>query len=70
MCMHRLRELRTEYGYKQAYVAEKIGMTQSAYSRIERNDARLYRDTISALKKLYGVSADYIIGEEGKNEEK
>lgn len=68
--MHQLKELRQKHGYTQKYVANALGMTQSGYSRIEREDVKLFKDVICALKKLYDVSADVIIGEEEDNNEK
>ena len=61
-----LKKLREKHGYTQKQVGEFIGMSQSAYSRIERGEGDLVSDVISSLKKLYHVSADEIIGEGGR----
>ena len=38
--MNRLRELRTAAGLTQAQVAERLGVEQSFYSRVERGDGK------------------------------
>ncbi len=45
----KLRKLRIEKGYSQEYMAAKLGLSQSAYSKIERGKTKL---TIERLERL------------------
>src|ERR1700760_503447 len=49
MTGQKLRLLREYRNYSQEYIAEKLGITQNAYSRIENNQTRL---TTERLEKL------------------
>jgi len=49
MTGQKLRLLREYRNYSQEYIAEKLGITQNAYSRIENNQTRL---TAERLEKL------------------
>lgn len=60
-----LKALRKAVGLKQEDVAEKLGMTQGAYSQIERGrNKQLPIQLIGRLAKLYGVKAEHIVSEE------
>lgn len=51
-CMETLRNTRREKNYSQEYMADKLGITQKAYSNIENGKTELKNDT---LIKLAGV---------------
>lgn len=64
----RLKTLRAEYDLTQAEVAKKLGISQQTYSKYENSSTLVDSDTLIALCKLYGVSADYLLGLNGKRE--
>jgi transcriptional regulator with XRE-family HTH domain len=56
-----IRELR---GFSQEYVATKLGIAQTAYSRIENNQTKLSSEMLQKLSKELGVSEmDILNGE-------
>jgi transcriptional regulator with XRE-family HTH domain len=59
--MSTLRILREVNNYTQEYVAEKIGVDQSTYSKIERNPKNLRTDQAEKLAELYDVSLSDVI---------
>lgn len=59
----RIDQLRDEKGWKQAELAERIGVNPSQISRIiSGNTASISSDILIGLAKEFGVSADYILG--------
>lgn len=58
----RLRDLREDNDYTQAYVGSVLKKSQQGYNHIESGRAELKIDDLKLLCKLYKVSADYIIG--------
>lgn len=58
----RLKELREDNDYTQAYVGSVLKKSQQGYNHIEAGRAELKIDDLALLCKLYKVSADYIIG--------
>lgn len=58
----RLKELREDNDYTQAYVGSVLKKSQQGYNHIEAGRAELKIDDLVLLCKLYKVSADYIIG--------
>lgn len=71
----RLRDLRTEKGWSQQEVADLIGVNKTSYSawelgaykrhdsnKLRRRPVEISGKYVSALARLYGVSADYILG--------
>lgn len=57
----RLKRLRKEKGYNQTKVANKIGVSQNAYSRYELGTSEPKYFVISKLAELYGLSPEYIL---------
>ena len=45
----KIRKMRQEKGFTQEYMAEKLGMTQSAYCKIERDDRKINFDKITRI---------------------
>lgn len=66
----KLKELRKKLGYNQTQIANKIGVSQNAYSRYELGVAEPSQDCLVALSKLFNVSIDYLLGIEEKSTEK
>lgn len=53
-----IRELR---GFSQEYVAEKLGMAQNTYSKIETGQTKLSAEVLKKIAELLGVSAEDIL---------
>ncbi len=60
--MIRIKNLREDHDYTQAYVAEYLGTSQTMYARYERGANELPIRHLIRLCELYGASADYILG--------
>ncbi len=59
-----VKRAREAKDYTQEYVAEELGMTSSAYSKIERGVSTLKTETAIELAKLYGITIDQLVGQE------
>lgn len=57
----RIRIIRVVNGYSQDYVAEKIGISQSAYSRIERNAGSSSFYTLQKVASALNVSLLFLV---------
>ncbi|HTI90095.1 MAG TPA: helix-turn-helix transcriptional regulator [Puia sp.] len=55
MTGQKLRLLREYRNYSQVYIADQLGITQNAYSRIENNQTRLTADRLSKLAGILNV---------------
>ncbi|WP_326200859.1 helix-turn-helix domain-containing protein [Dysosmobacter sp.] len=62
MIYQRIRDLREDNDWKQEYVAEKIGITQTTYSKYELGKVNIPLDMMIRLADLYHVSVDYLVG--------
>lgn len=60
---YRLRSLREAKGLSQREVAERIGMTRTAYNKYERGTSRPVRK-LNELTALFGVTTDYLLGKD------
>lgn len=58
----RLKNLREDNDYTQSYIGKLLQKSQQGYNHIETGRAELKIEDLIILCKLYGVSADYIIG--------
>ncbi|MCI8360596.1 MAG: helix-turn-helix transcriptional regulator [Clostridiales bacterium] len=58
----RIKNLRIDSDYTQAYVARAIGISQRKYSYIETGIQQLTDDLIIKLALFYNTSADYLLG--------
>lgn len=58
----RLHELRQQAGLSQQQVAEKLGMSQRAYSHWERQPVALRPEQLQQLAQALNVSLDELIG--------
>lgn len=59
----RLRTLREKKGLSQRDVARQIGVTRAAYNKYECGVSRPVR-RLEELSALFGVTADYILGQD------
>lgn len=57
-----LRRFRTALRLKQSDIADALGMTQPYYTKYETETVRAPAAMIYKLAKIYGVSADYLLG--------
>lgn len=60
--IRRMRDLREDSDYTQEYVAYYLGTSQTMYARYERGANEMPIHHLLSLCKLYGVSADYLLG--------
>lgn len=60
--MNRLKYLREESGKTQSEVAKFLGITNQAYSFIEKGQRRLSSKMLEQLANYFDVSTDYILG--------
>jgi len=60
--VRRIRDLREDHDLTQQQVADILGTSQTMYARYERGANELPIRHLITLCKLYGVSADYILG--------
>lgn len=60
MVFQRIRELREDRDWKQGYVAEKLGITQTNYSKYELGKVNIPVEMLMKLADLYDVSLDYL----------
>lgn len=62
----KLRTLRDINGYKQEYVGHSVGLSQSAYSRIENGETgQISIDLLEKFAKLYEVTTEQLLGWDG-----
>ena len=62
MEFRRIRELREDKDWKQAQVAEYLGIRQSTYSKYELGKILIPVDYLIRLADFYAVSLDYLVG--------
>lgn len=61
-----LKELRKKYNYSQEEIANKIGTSQSNYSKYEKGSLELSVSQALKLADLYDCSIDELVGNEKK----
>ncbi|RYC67301.1 helix-turn-helix domain-containing protein [Spirosoma sordidisoli] len=59
--MTRIRQLREFCGLSQEAVADQLGITQSAYSRLESGTTRLDLPRLQQLAALYGLTVQQLV---------
>ena len=60
----KIRMIRESLGFSQEYVASKLNIGQSSYSRIETNQTKLDVDTVTKLADILGVSTTELLTSE------
>ena len=58
----RIRDLREDADWHQIEVAQKLGMSQSGYSRYEGGERDIPTEVLIKLADLYDTSVDYLLG--------
>ena len=62
--MNNFRKARNITGLTQEEVAGKLGVTRPAYIRYEQGERECSFATLCKLADIYGVSTDYLLGNE------
>lgn len=62
----RVRELRSERGWKQKELAQKLGTAAVVVGRYERGDMMPSIEVAHKMAEVFGVTVDYLVGEQGK----
>lgn len=63
----KIKEYRKLCGHTQAYMAEKMGITQSAYSQFENNEGDSMRvSTLKNFCEVFDVDANWLLGLDAK----
>jgi transcriptional regulator with XRE-family HTH domain len=62
MIFYRIRELREDHDWNQEFVAEKLGIKQTTYSKYELGKVNVPAEALIKLADLYQVSLDYLMG--------
>ena len=57
----RIRGLRIAAGLTQMQVAEVLGVSQAAYSRLEHGEIEVSLSKLFALAELYGITLEQLI---------
>lgn len=58
----RIRDLREDADMTQKELAEKLGMSQTGYSKYETGENDIPTAILIKLGEIYGVSIDYMLG--------
>ena len=66
----RLAEARQKAGLSQAELGERLGMTQRAVAHWERRNVSLYPEQIEKLCSVLKITAEELLGFNGKNRAK
>ncbi|MCA0428126.1 MAG: helix-turn-helix transcriptional regulator [Bacteroidetes bacterium] len=62
----RIREIRLSRNYSQQYLAQKIGVTQKAYSKIESEETKLGVDTLKKIASILDVPIESFFDSKNK----
>lgn len=62
--INKVRMLREGIGFSQEYVANKLEISQQAYSKLEKNPDSATLERLRQLSEVLGVSINSIVGEE------
>lgn len=62
----RIKEVRIEKNYSRAFIAEEVGMSESAYAQLEQGDDSIGFEEMAKLSKLLNTSTDYLIKGENR----
>lgn len=62
----RIREIRLSRNYSQQYLAQRIGITQKAYSKIESEETKLGVDTLKKIASVLDVTIESFFDSKNK----
>ncbi|WP_314150065.1 helix-turn-helix transcriptional regulator [Capnocytophaga granulosa] len=57
----KIREIRKKKGYKQAAIAEELGISQSTYAKIEKGQQKLSLETFLSISQILSVTPTDIL---------
>lgn len=57
---HKIKKLRELKNFTQAHVAKELGITQSAYSKIELGESELSYNKLGKIAEIFGMSPEEI----------
>jgi transcriptional regulator with XRE-family HTH domain len=63
----KIRFMRMFKGWSQEEMSEKLGMTLSGYSKVERGEVDIYFSKIKQIAKTFGVDVSQLIGLDEKS---
>ena len=63
----RIKKIREEHGIKQEFIASEMGITQSSYGRLEKDDNRLTAVKLQQIAEVLNVSVAIFFGEKAAN---
>ena len=63
----RIRKIREDRGIKQESIADEMGITQSSYGRLEKDDNRLTATKLVKISEILNVSVSILFGEKATN---
>ena len=63
----RIKKIRENHGIRQDFIAIEMGLTQSAYSKLEKNDKRLNVEKLVKIADILKVQVSVLFGEEVKS---
>jgi len=63
----KIKQIRTQQGISQEYMAEELGITQPSYARLETEDAKINIVRLMLIAKVLEVPASELLGEKAKN---
>jgi len=58
----RIRDLREDADLSQTKLAQKLGMSQTRYSKYETGENDIPTNILIKLSRIYNVSIDYMLG--------
>ena len=61
--IRRIRDLREDHDMNQTELAQKLGMSQTGYSKYETGENDIPTGILIKLARLYNTSIDYLLGE-------
>jgi transcriptional regulator with XRE-family HTH domain len=59
----RIRDLREDHDMNQTELAQKLGMSQTGYSKYETGENDIPTRVLIKLAQIYGTSIDYLLGQ-------
>ena len=68
MVYKRIRDLREDHDLNQTKVAQKLGMSQTGYSKYETGENDIPTEILIKLADFYEVSVDYILNRTNNKE--
>lgn len=57
----KIREIRKKKGYKQAAIAEELGISQSTYAKIEKGQQKLSLEIFLSISQILSVTPTDIL---------